>query len=194
MARVRNFQKNVGPRLGLHVLGRVVFVDGLVFGGDPQGAPTGHRIPRIDAEVEQDLMQMGRVTADGPQVVRDLGKDVDVLGEGLAGHLGHFPDHVAGLDHHAFAFDASPESQQLPHNIASSLGVDFDGVHQPFKVSVRQFLHPQQGRRHHDGGQNVVQIVGHAAREGADALHALRAQELVFQPFVLRDVRADHKD
>src|SRR5262249_7282053 len=47
-----------------------------------------------------------------------------------------------------------------------------------------------------DRGQGIIEIVGHAARNGADTIHALRTKKLRLNPLLLGDVlnRSDHTD
>ena len=52
----------------------------------------------------------------------------------------------------------------------------------------------QERRGHQDGLENVVQVVGDAAGQRADAFHALGAEEIGFKLFPFRDVRVDGED
>ena len=70
-----------------------------------------------------------------------------------------------------------------------SVAARSDSVHdvlQKFAQRRRQIrLAQAQGGVAVDAGQQVVELVSHAARQRADALHLLRLQQLAFQLLVL---------
>ena len=75
----------------------------------------------------------------------------------------------------------------------AALNVGFQGFQQFFPVRIGGFplqhLDRDQQRR-----QDVVEIVADAARQCPDVFHALRAQELGFKLFPLRDIVGDAQD
>jgi hypothetical protein len=76
---------------------------------------------------------------------------------------------------------AARERQQLPHQASRPVGVLFD-LHDVGKRRVARPVRVEQEiGRHHDGGQDVVEIVGETAGELADGFELLRLQELVLE-------------
>ena len=69
----------------------------------------------------------------------------------------------------------------------------FDGIQHLAGLGITGGL-VQQRHGHQDGLQDVVQVVGDAAGQRANALHALGAAEIGFKLLPLRDVRVDGQD
>ena len=83
----------------------------------------------------------------------------------------------------------------LAHEGGPAIGALLDGIEDALSAFVGN-LHAQELDGHQDGREHVVQVMGNAAGEGADAVHALGAQVLVEDFFVFGDVRhaADHAE
>src|SRR5439155_9903340 len=80
------------------------------------------------------------------------------------------------------------ERQQLSRQRRRPLR-QVENVLQKLAESIRQAVLAQSQRRVAiDAGEEVVELVGHAAGQGADALHLLRLQELTLQMFAVADV------
>ena len=90
----------------------------------------------------------------------------------------------------AIAICAAGKSEHLLDDVGAALGARFDDV-ENLSRSAGSISPRRTGSGHHDGDQNVVEIVGHAAGESADALEALRAEELFLDLFLLGDVGVD---
>ncbi len=54
-------------------------------------------------------------------------------------------------------------------------------------------IHFQKVEPHNNGCENVVEVVGDAAGESADAFHPLGAQKLSLEFFLRRDVGIDNQ-
>ena len=73
------------------------------------------------------------------------------------------------------------ERQQLPHKRGRAIGVLLD-LHDVLKGRIGRLVRVQQEvGRHHDGGEDIVEIVGDAARQLADGLHFLLLLDAVFK-------------
>ena len=179
-----------GPGLGFRIHAGIRFVEHHVFQVNGQFAALGHGVARVDTEIQQDLVELGRVAGDGPEVVGGMKFKLHRFGKGFVNDLLDFADDVFGLDRDAFAGDAAPEGQHLFDETCAALHVGFQGVQQFLPVGVGDFFLEQldgdEERRQH-----VVEVVGDAAGQGAEAFHALGAQELGFQFFLFGDVGVD---
>ena len=67
-AGVRHRDAHVWANFGLRIHAGIGFVEHHIFHLDGQFAALGHGVARVDAEVQQDLVQLRRVAGDGPQV------------------------------------------------------------------------------------------------------------------------------
>jgi hypothetical protein len=49
--------------------------------GGPEGEPPagGHRVPRVDRQVDQDLLELPRIDVDRPEIIRRTLDDLDVV-------------------------------------------------------------------------------------------------------------------
>ena len=101
-----------------------------------------------------------------------------------------FTDDVFGIDRNAFAGDPAPERQHLFNEARAALDVGFQGLQQFLPVFISDFF-LQHLDRDQEGGQDVVEVVGDAAGQRADAFHALGTQELDFEFFPFGDVGVD---
>jgi len=68
-AGVLHFDAHVGTGLGFQIHAGIDFIERHIFHVDGQGAAFGHGVARVDAEIQQDLVELGRVADDGPEVV-----------------------------------------------------------------------------------------------------------------------------
>src|SRR3954462_3409935 len=109
-------------------------------------------------------MKMGRVALDGPQSFGKTSSDCDGFRKGLFGDLRHVIYKMNRLKKQPCSLSASRKSEHLLNNVRSALGANFHDGEDLFVVG-RQIGPAQDGRSHQDWGQNVVQVVGHAAGE-----------------------------
>jgi hypothetical protein len=67
-------------------------------------AAVGHGVAGIDAEVEQDLMDLGGVGVEVEKVGGEFGAEADGAREGFGGDFGDFADEVGGFEPGAVGF------------------------------------------------------------------------------------------
>lgn len=84
-AGIRRQQPDVPARINTLAQEGSGFGQSDVFGGKGEGAAVGHRIPGVDGEIEQHLVQLRGVGLHGPEIGRDILRNEDVLGKGLSG-------------------------------------------------------------------------------------------------------------
>ncbi len=139
---------------------------------DHQLAAFGHGVPRIDAEIHEDLVQLGRVADHRPKVANHIVRDGDVAREGLAHDAGHLLHQMAQLHEHPLARHAATEHQELADDAGAPLRTGLDHRQQIQVVTVRHSM-LQQARHHQNGRQDIVEVVRHPAGQRSDRLHAL---------------------
>ena len=159
------------------------------------GPAVRHGVSRVDQQVHENALDLVAVRQDGqlspgiPQGQNDL--PADQAGEKLL-HIPHNIVQVAALqaDHLFFA-----EGEQRLRHVRRALGRGEDMVHMGPQRFVPVHLHVQDVRVSYDGGQDVVEVVGHTSGELADRLHLLRAPQLPLERLALGDVeeRPDHR-
>src|SRR5437867_1650525 len=80
------------------MLRRVRVVEGRVARFDRDSPALGHRVPRVDREIHDDLLDLVRIGACRREVVRQDGLELDVLGD-------QRPQHLIELHHYAVYVD-----------------------------------------------------------------------------------------
>ena len=96
-------------------------------------------------------------------------------------------ERLTGFDRAARALVAAGEGEHLPHHVGAARGALVDHRDRGDRLRIAR-LRPQQIGAHQDRREHVVEIVGDAAGERADALHALGAQEVRLELLALADV------
>ena len=181
LPRVAHRQLDVGPRLNLGMVGGVFLVQINLADLDLDVPAAGHGIPGIDHQVHEDLVHLRDVGLDGTGVARIVNIQDDVLPDAPLQDGFGFPDHFRQVHRvhgqHLFA----GKGQQLPGQIPGLHG-GLQDLLQVVPVGViRIHVQLQQFRVHDDGRQEVVEIVGHASSQGADAFHLAGLVQLLFQ-------------
>jgi len=97
-AGVFHADQDVGPGSGGQVQSRIGRIEHLVLSFQREGPGPYHGVPGIDAEIEQELVQLGRVARDVPEIPRDVAHHGNRLGEGLPDDGEYLLDEVADLD------------------------------------------------------------------------------------------------
>src|SRR5258706_12120262 len=134
-------------------------------------------------------MQLGPVALNIPQVLRHSLADGYGLGEGVAGNLGDFVNEMAQGDQAGWSARPAGKGEDLLDHLRASLGAGRDQVQELSLLRLVVTVLAQQLRTHEDRHEGVIQVVRDATGEGAQALHSLRAKELFFELFSVRNVR-----
>lgn len=164
--------------------------EGKVGGTEGENTPVGHGIAGVDAEVEQHLVEAGGISGHRPQVRVAGSGDMQVAGEGIAGHAGEVVDETGAVDGAFDAFAAAGEAEQLADHVGGALGGGLDGFDEQLAVFLGD-LRAQEGGAHEDGGEDIIKVMGDSAGEGAHGFDALSALEVGLGTFHLRDVPGD---
>jgi hypothetical protein len=123
----------------------------------------------------------------------DVAAHLQVLGKGPLDDRLDLADDLLELDRDARAFDAAREGQHLAYEVGAALRAHRH-VRDDLLRALVEAVHPQEVDAHRDRREQVVEVVRDAARERADALDALRAQELLLELLALGHVRVDRED
>ncbi len=95
---------------------------------------------------------------------------------------------LAELDHLRAQRLLAREREQLPHQARGPVGVLPD-LHDVLERRIGRLVRVQQEvGRHHDGAEQIVEVVRDAAGEPADRLHLLLLRDLVFERALLGGV------
>ena len=151
-----------------------------------------HGVARVHAEVEQHLVQLRGIAQHRPKVGRKIRLDVDVARESLRHDLGQLADEMLELEQHALAFHAARKGEHLLDDARAAFRAALDDVQHLQRVLVLEFP-AQDAAGHQDRRQDIVQVVGNAAGQRADALEALRAEELRLELLRLGHIGIDHQ-
>ena len=138
-------------------------------------------------------MNLRAVAQQRAQVGRAGHGQLDILGEGLTDDFGDFRQQVRRFDRHPFPVNAPSESKDLLDDFGPAFDAQFDASDGLFPL-LRQDVPAQVTGGHENGRQDVIEVVGHAGGQGADALDALGAQELGLELFLFGDVGVNDKD
>jgi hypothetical protein len=167
------------------VLLRVGAVQLHVGGLDRELAAPRHGVARVDRQVHDHLVELAGVAhhaADGPEHDAEL----HVLADEPREHLLHVPDHHAQGEHLAACRVLAAEREELAREGGRALGGaldQLDGLAHAIVDLPQQELAAAQ-----DDREQIVEVVGDAAREAADRLHLLGLAELALEGAVLGDV------
>ena len=185
---------DAGDHLGCHahavvlhfkhdvVAQHVVPVDRLVAYRQANRAPTAHRIPRIDREVDERVLQIHLVHQHVGGSVLHVHGEVGFGSHGLVEQLLDFFDQASWFHRRQALRLAAAESHQLRREPRRLLDVGAHVVGRVLERLVLQRLEQLLGIEAHDE-QQIVQVMRHTAGEVGDELHLLRTgQQLVGFP------------
>ena len=166
-----------------------------VGGLDGELAAVRHGVARIDGEIEDADLELVGIGQHPPQPAGQHGLDGDLLAQSAAQQFGHAGDKAAGIDRLGVERLAAREGEQPLGERGRPLRAAHRVLHravQAVAVGRGRLQRALQGFQvADDDGQEIVEIVRHAAGELADALHLLRLGKLFLRPLQrLRRLRA----
>jgi hypothetical protein len=159
-----------------------------VRGLDQQFATGGHRVARVDHEVHDHLLELPRVAPHVARVRWQGQAQRYVLADQPHQHLFDVLDQVVEAQHHGLQYLPATERQELPGERRGSLR----GFANLFEILACPTIggEPFGGEIGiaEDRREDVVEVVGHAARELTDRLHLLCLAQLLFETTALGDL------
>ncbi len=163
-----------------------------VCGDDGKPTAIRHGIPGVDGEVHNDLFDLAGVGLDPPQVWGQGRRQRDVSAD-------EPPEHCLEIAHDAVQVEdlglkhlLAAEGEELARKICPPLSSLDDLFDLAAAVGVLDVLE-QHVANADDHTEDVVEIVGDAARQPADRLQFLQLAHFPFHPFLLSHV-ADGPD
>jgi hypothetical protein len=92
-----------------------------------------------------------------------------------------------------FRAEAAGEGEDLADDLSAAVGAGLHGIEEVEALGVGD-AKPDDREREENGGEDIVEIVGDATGEDAEAFKALGSEELFFELFALGDVEVEGED
>ncbi len=149
--------------------------------GDRQAPAAGHRIARVDREIEQDGLELMRVAHDVRLAVAELEREPDLGAEGSSQKLLHAGDEMVRLDAGRLQRLAAGEREQAVGQASGAVQNPphlFEEAVDAFEPAARDAA-LDQCQSAGDRLDHVVEVVRDSAGQLADDLHLLRLIELL---------------
>ena len=149
-----------------------------IGGADGQGAAIRHGVARVDGEIDDDLLELALIDLDEAEVAAMHDLELDVLADEAAQQMRQIRERVGDVEDARLQGLLAREGQQLAHQIGGAVGVLLD-LHDVGEGRVaRPEAQQQKIAKADHRGEQIVEIMRHAAGELADRLHLLRLGEL----------------
>jgi hypothetical protein len=150
-----------------------------------------HRVARVEGEIHHDLLQLTGIGLRRAEPRVEVGHELDLRAEQPAEHPLELGDHLVDVDDLRLEHLAAAEGEQLSGQpggtLSRALHLEHVLAHRGAVVELRE----RELAVAHDRRQQVVEVVGDAAREPPDRLHLLRLAQLLFEPAPLGHVGAE---
>ena len=149
-----------------------------VFRGERDRPSIGHGVARVDGEIDQRSVKLGRIDGDRPRIRGDVGQERNAASQPAAQDLANHIDALADIDR--FRVDAlTPRKcQKLLGEGRTPLCRKLNGLGRALCLGIISgglFQGLNMPGYHH---QQIVEVVGDAARELPKRVHFLRFREL----------------
>src|SRR5438309_2056624 len=187
-AGVAHGEEYIRAGLGVDMLLRVPAVDVDLVRLDRERAAVRHRVASVDRKVEEHLVDLTGVGANGAEGWRQDGDQLHLLSNQAAQHLVRVGDDVVQVEDPRLDGLAAAEGQQLPREVAGGLRGATDLVEILAMGAVGGKVEKDQIRVPENRRQDVVEIVGDPAGQRAKGVHLLRLPQLLLELFALGDV------
>ena len=155
---------------------------------DGEPAFAFHGVAAVDGEVDQGGLELGDVGNRKAIAVRYLDVDPDPAADEGTDELGHGLDLRADIEHLRLQRLPAGKCQQLSGQLGSALHGLGNRVDVAPAALFRQFAAAQEVGRGADDGQEIVEIVRHAAGQLSDRFHLLRLAQRFLALAALGDV------
>ncbi|HEX6905025.1 MAG TPA: hypothetical protein VF154_00320, partial [Terriglobales bacterium] len=140
-----------------------------------------HGVARVGGQVHHNLLHLHRVRLDGPQLLAQLQRELNVFPDQAGKGLANVLQHMVEVEHTQNLHLLAAEGEQL----AGKVGGPPRRLENFFSV-VTQGRIRSEGVHHQlgiaaDHHEQVIEVVGHAPRQLADGIHLLYLRQLLFQ-------------
>jgi hypothetical protein len=139
----------------------------------------GHGVPRVDGQVHHnlfDLAEIGLGPSEGGVEHRD---EIDIFPDQSPEHLGQVGDHRIQIQHGRLEHLLPAEGEELVRQVGRPLGGPRDVLDGRAHRMLRVEASENDVRPPHDDHEQVIEVVGHPAREMSDRFHLARLGELI---------------
>ena len=160
---------------------------------DRQRAAVGHRVARVQGEVEQHLLHLAGIGLNRIQPGLEHRHQLDPLAEDTAQHLDGLGDERVQLERPRLEGLAPAEREQLSGQRGSAACTRFDAAQMTRRGAVRVDLRLRELRVAEHAEEKVVEVVRDPRRQLADRLDLLRLTELFLGGAAVGDVLG-HRD
>jgi len=168
-----------GPRLAIDV--HIGFTERGIVHLDRELAARRHGVARVEHQIEQGRGQLAGIDAGLPQVLIKPEFALDMFAERPAQQLLHADDFLADVDVARHQGLLSREREQAPRQVRSAFGGGRDAFGDAVQFLVCRQLLGEVFRIAENDGQQIVEIMRHAAGELTHRLHFLGLGELLVE-------------
>src|SRR4029079_17095480 len=137
-----------------------------------------HGVSRVHREVDDDLLELPGVGANGTEVAAVLDDQLDGFAQKALQQMGHLRHNVGKLEHLRAQGLLPREGKKLSSKARSAVRIRLDLLDVVIVDVPRRVPHQHQVAVANDRGQNVVEVVGDASSELPDDLHLRRLGDL----------------
>ena len=188
---VRDGQHHVRAGLHFYAVLHILLIESHVGRLDGQLAAVGHCVARVDRQVHEHLLDLPGVDADTIEGPGWTELQFHILADEPSEHLGGVLDQLIEIDHLGPEGLLPAERKELPRQPGRAVAqlADLGQI----TVDLGALLHLIEGERGvaFDAGEQVIEVVRHAAGQLADGLQLLRLAQLLFEQLALGGVREE---
>jgi hypothetical protein len=152
-----------------------------------------HGVTGVEREVEQRVLEQPRVAEDERRLRPQDSLDADAFVDAVRQDVGDLAQQRVHVDRYAPELPLAGERQKLSRELGGTPGAVKDVRHVAPVLFVVELALEQVGVAD-DGGELIVEIVGHAPRELADGFELLRLSQALLKQASRRHVLEDRHE
>ena len=151
--------------------------------------PVRHRVPSVDREVEDRVLELARVNVGAPECARADGLKFNGLAQRSSQQVSHPCDELGRIQGFRPERLLTRESQQSRREAGGAGRGIHGGVQKRANITAaRRQPSPAERNRRHDHREHVVEVMSDAAGELPDRLHFLHLAHLAFSSLAAGDL------
>src|SRR4029077_7684183 len=187
-AGIRDRQHHIAARHRLRMLFSITFVNFDIACLDGDAPALGHGVPRVHRQVQEYLFNLSGVGFDSAKgrIERDF--ELDIRADQATQQDLHFPQRICEIEDSRLNKLLAAESEELAGQVCRGNARLSDYFEFLDGGVIRWKRGKDDIRISQYHGQQIVEIVGHAASEPANGIHSLRQPELFLHLFSSADV------
>ena len=153
-----------------------------------------HGIPSVHREIDDDLLELLRVGANGSQFAIVANGELDLAAHQPLEQLAHLADHVGHLQHHRAQRLLAAEGEQLASERGGAVGIGLDLLDVVVIAVARRVAQQHKVAIADDRSEHIVEIMRHAACQLTHRLHLGGLRDLAPQALLFRRVGQGQED